>query len=70
MDYASTCSSSSVSSGSTKDFITRSMPSELAKKRNDVSLLIVGESFWNTLDEKKISTKLKSAVFGTLKKLS
>ncbi len=42
---------------------------ELAKKRDDVSLLIVGESFWNTLDEKKLSTKLKSAVFGTLKKL-
>ena len=42
---------------------------ELVKKRGDVSLMIVGESFWNTLDEKKFSTKLKSAVFGTLKKL-
>ena len=42
---------------------------QLAKKRDDVSLLIVGESFWNTLDEKELSTKLKSAVFGTLKKL-
>nr|WP_264358310.1 hypothetical protein [Melioribacter roseus] len=32
---------------------------KLAAERNDVSLLIVGESFWQTLDEKKLSTKLK-----------
>ncbi|KAF0129486.1 MAG: group 1 glycosyl transferase [Bacteroidetes bacterium] len=39
----------------------------LKAERNDVSLLIVGESFWNTLDTNKISTKLKSAVFGLAK---
>ncbi len=41
----------------------------LAQERDDVSLLIVGESFWNTLDNKKISTKVKSAVFGLAKKV-
>jgi glycosyltransferase involved in cell wall biosynthesis len=40
---------------------------ELAKKRDDVSLLIVGESFWNTLDNTKLSTKIKSATFGLAK---
>lgn len=42
---------------------------ELAKQRDDVSLMIVGERFWNTVDQSKLSTKLKNAVFGTLKKL-
>ncbi len=42
---------------------------KLAEKREDVSLLICGESFWNTLDEKKWSTRLKKALFGTAKKL-
>jgi glycosyltransferase involved in cell wall biosynthesis len=42
---------------------------EVAKQRNDVSLLIVGESFWNTLDQNKWTTKLKKAVFGTIKSL-
>lgn len=42
---------------------------ELAKQRNDVSLMIVGERFWQTVDQSKLSTKLKNAVFGTLKKL-
>jgi glycosyltransferase involved in cell wall biosynthesis len=37
--------------------------------RKDISLLIVGESFWNTLDKKKLSTRIKSATFGLLKKL-
>ena len=42
---------------------------ELAKQRDDVSLMIVGERFWQTVDQTKLSTKLKNAVFGTLKKL-
>jgi glycosyltransferase involved in cell wall biosynthesis len=42
---------------------------ELLKKRQDVSLLIVGESFWNTLNDKKLSTKLKKALFNTFKKV-
>lgn len=42
---------------------------ELAKQRDDVSLMIVGERFWQTVDQRKLSTKLKNAVFGTLKKL-
>ncbi len=42
---------------------------ELTKKRDDVSLLVVGESFWNTLDERKLGTWLKTAVFGTMKRL-
>lgn len=42
---------------------------ELSKKRDDVSLLICGESFWNTLDSSKLSTKVKEATFGVLKKL-
>jgi glycosyltransferase involved in cell wall biosynthesis len=42
---------------------------ELAKQRDDVSLMIVGERFWQTVDQSKVSTKLKNAVFGTLKKL-
>lgn len=41
----------------------------LCKERDDVSLLIVGELFWSTLDSKKISTRLKSALFGMAKKL-
>lgn len=42
---------------------------EVAKKRDDVSLLICGESFWNTLDSKKLSTKIKKALFGVAKKI-
>ncbi|MEW6195441.1 MAG: glycosyltransferase [Bacteroidota bacterium] len=42
---------------------------KLAKERDDVSLLIVGESFWNTLDTKKFSTKIKQVVFGFIKKI-
>lgn len=42
---------------------------KLAKERDDVSLLIVGESFWETLDPKKISTKIKQKVFGVIKKI-
>jgi glycosyltransferase involved in cell wall biosynthesis len=39
------------------------------KQRDDVSLLICGESFWQTLDQTKWSTKLKNILFGTAKKL-
>ncbi|MEQ8522209.1 MAG: glycosyltransferase, partial [Vicingaceae bacterium] len=42
---------------------------ELAAERDDVSLIICGESFWNTLDNKKLSTKIKNATFGLAKKL-
>lgn len=42
---------------------------ELCKRRDDVSLLIAGESFWNTLDNTKLSTRVKSALFGTAKKM-
>ncbi|MCH8904085.1 MAG: glycosyltransferase [Bacteroidetes bacterium] len=42
---------------------------EVAKVRNDVSLLIVGESFWKTLDTSKFSTKLKTALFKVLNKI-
>ena len=38
-------------------------------QRDDVSLLVVGESFWQTLDNKKLSTKIKSALFGFAKSL-
>lgn len=41
----------------------------VADQRDDVSLLICGESFWATLDNSKLSTKLKNAVFGLAKKL-
>lgn len=41
----------------------------LSQKRDDVSLLICGESFWATLDNKKLSTKIKNAVFGLAKSL-
>jgi glycosyltransferase involved in cell wall biosynthesis len=42
---------------------------KLAKERDDVSLLIVGESFWNTLDTKKLSTKIKKSLFWLAKKV-
>ena len=42
---------------------------ELRKQRNDVSLLIAGESFWNTLDQKKWSTKVKQVLFGWAKRV-
>ncbi|MDX2283316.1 MAG: glycosyltransferase [Bacteroidia bacterium] len=42
---------------------------QVAAERQDVSLLIVGESFWHTLDRSKWSTRLKEAVFGLAKKL-
>lgn len=42
---------------------------KMAENRDDVSLLICGESFWNTLDNSKWSTKIKTALFGTAKKI-
>lgn len=42
---------------------------KVAEKRDDVSLIICGESFWNTLDSSKMSTKIKEATFGLLKKM-
>lgn len=42
---------------------------EVAKQRDDVSLLIVGESFWHTLDNTKLSTRIKQGVFGIAKKI-
>ncbi|MBB4078226.1 glycosyltransferase involved in cell wall biosynthesis [Lewinella aquimaris] len=42
---------------------------KLAKQRDDVSLIICGESFWDTLKADKFTTKLKNATFGLAKKL-
>jgi glycosyltransferase involved in cell wall biosynthesis len=42
---------------------------KLAARRDDVSLLIVGESFWQTLDEKKLATRIKRALFGAARAL-
>ena len=41
----------------------------LRKQRDDVSLLICGESFWKTLDQKKLSTRVKNMTFGLLKRI-
>lgn len=35
----------------------------VTEERNDVSLLIAGESFWNTLQADKVSTRVKQALF-------
>jgi glycosyltransferase involved in cell wall biosynthesis len=43
--------------------------SKVAARRDDVSLMIVGERFWSTVDQSKLSTKVKNIAFGTLKKL-
>lgn len=42
---------------------------KLAEQRDDVSLIICGESFWDTLKEAKLSTKIKNATFGLAKKV-
>ena len=42
---------------------------KVADQREDVSLVICGESFWKTLDQNKLSTKVKNMLFGTAKKL-
>ena len=41
----------------------------LTKKRDDVSLIICGESFWKTLDKTKLSTRIKTGLFGLAKKI-
>ncbi len=41
----------------------------VAHQRNDVSLLIVGESFWQTLNPNSFSAKIKKALFGFAKSL-
>ncbi len=42
---------------------------ELSKRRDDVSLIVCGESFWNTLDNSKLSSKIKNFLFGIAKSL-
>jgi glycosyltransferase involved in cell wall biosynthesis len=42
---------------------------KVADQRDDVSLVICGESFWATLDNSKFSTKLKNALFGMAKSI-
>ncbi len=42
---------------------------KVRKQRDDISLLICGESFWATLDNSKLSTKIKNATFGLAKKM-
>lgn len=41
----------------------------LAAERSDVSLMVVGEAFWQTLDSSRWSTRMKTALFGVAKKL-
>ncbi len=42
---------------------------ELCQRREDVSLLIAGESFWQTLDQSKWSTRIKNTLFGVAQKI-
>jgi glycosyltransferase involved in cell wall biosynthesis len=42
---------------------------KLRAHRDDVSLVIAGESFWNTLDQNKWSTRWKQWIFGWAKKV-
>ena len=42
---------------------------QLAKERDDISLLICGESFWNTQDNSKWQVRLKKSLFNTAKRL-
>ncbi len=42
---------------------------KVAQKRDDVTLMIVGESFWQTLDTTKFSTRVKQFVFGLAKSI-
>ncbi|MGW8316296.1 MAG: glycosyltransferase [Bacteroidales bacterium] len=43
--------------------------SRVARERDDVSLLVVGELFWSTLDQRKLSTRMKNALFGVAKRI-
>lgn len=42
---------------------------KLSKDRDDVTLLICGESFWHTLDNSKWQTRLKNGLFSLAKKV-
>lgn len=42
---------------------------ELVKQRDDVSILIAGESFWKTVDTTSLANRVKSAMFGMLNRL-
>ncbi|MFC2139605.1 glycosyltransferase [Bacteroidota bacterium] len=42
---------------------------KLTNERDDVSLLIVGESFWHTLESDKFSTRVKKFLFNAVKKI-
>lgn len=42
---------------------------KLSEKRDDVSLIIAGESFWHTLDKSKWSTRIKQFLFGLASKV-
>jgi glycosyltransferase involved in cell wall biosynthesis len=42
---------------------------EYSKDKQEVSLLICGESFWNTLDPSNIFTKIKKVIFGLAKRI-
>jgi glycosyltransferase involved in cell wall biosynthesis len=42
---------------------------KVAQQRDDVSLLICGESFWNTLDQSQWSTRIKNWTFNVAKKI-
>lgn len=42
---------------------------KVASKRDDVSLLIVGESFWKTLDETKFFNRVRKSAFRILRSL-
>lgn len=42
---------------------------KLAGERDDVSLLICGESFWKTLDQSKFSTRVKTFLFKLAKRV-
>lgn len=43
--------------------------SKLLQQRQDISLLIVGESFWKTLDQTRLTTRVKNKLFGFAKQL-
>jgi glycosyltransferase involved in cell wall biosynthesis len=42
---------------------------KVSAQRDDVSFVIAGESFWNTLDQSKWSTRIKQTLFGWAKRI-
>ncbi len=42
---------------------------KVSDQRDDVTFMICGESFWNTLSQDKFSTKVKNFLFGMAKKI-